>query len=129
DLNDADPQHNHNGQQEQHARSRYVRWLDIKTAVRGRETDVLDRLNIPWRRGNPHINCPYPEHPDKTPSWRWDVDGARAFCSCGSDSIFKVIEKIENIDFEAAKIRAAELIGREDLIIDPLRLYARHIFD
>ena len=32
------------------------------------------------------------------------------------DSIFDVVMKVESIDFEAAKIRALEMIGRTDII-------------
>ena len=40
----------------------YVVTRDIKTAVQGRETDVLDGLGIDWRRctKSNHIRCPYP---------------------------------------------------------------------
>jgi hypothetical protein len=53
---------------------------------------------------------------------RWDVKKDRAFCTCieagghKSDSIFDVTMKVVGLDFEAAKIRVAELIGRIDLI-------------
>jgi hypothetical protein len=97
-----------------------VPWQDIKQAVKGRETDILDRLGIPWRNGRPHINCPFHDHPDSNPSYRWDVDKARFFCSFSSGSIFDVVSKIEGLrDFDDVKLRAAELIGREDLIVDP----------
>jgi hypothetical protein len=56
---------------------RFVRTVDIGTAVKGRETDVLDALRIDWRTGRPHIPCPYPEH-TSTSSWRWDVKKAKA---------------------------------------------------
>jgi hypothetical protein len=88
----------------------------IRAAVSGRETDLLDALNIPWRAGNPHIVCPYPDHADKNPSWRWDVPKARAFCTCGSLSILDIVMKVENLGFDQAKIRAAELLKRSDLI-------------
>ena len=89
----------------------------IQEAVKGGEIEILDALAISWQDGNPRITCPYPSHEDTNPSWRWDDTKARAFCSCiqGSHSIFDVIMAKEVIDFEAAKVRAAELIGREDL--------------
>ena len=94
----------------------YVATADIRTSVNGRETDLLDALGILWRAGRPHINCPYPDHSDKNPSWRWDEQKRCAICTCGSDSILKVLIKVEGISFEAAKIRAAEILGRQDLI-------------
>ena len=56
---------------------------------------------------------------DANPSWRWDERQARAHCTCTNGhalSIFDVLGRVEAIDFDAAKIRAAELIGRNDLI-------------
>jgi hypothetical protein len=100
----------------------HVRWRDIKEAVRGRETEILDQLGIAWRSTNDsgHIHCPFPDHPDHHPSWRWDETRARAYCSCTtSASIFDVVMKIANVDFAAARVLAVELIGREDLIDAP----------
>src|ERR1700757_3005647 len=93
----------------------------IKAAVKGREVEVLAALQINWRSGQPHINCPYPSHPDANPSWRWDEKKACAFCSCieKSHSIFDVVMTKEAIDFEAAKIRVAQILGREDLVRYP----------
>jgi hypothetical protein len=62
------------------AADRYVTTADIRKAVRGRETDVLNGLNIDWRRpkAKPHITCPYRDHTDNHPSWRWDTHKKRA---------------------------------------------------
>src|SRR5262245_37387875 len=99
---------------------RFVETKAARAAVKGHETDVLDALNIPWRTGHPHIRCPYPDHDDSDPSWRWDERRARAFCTCTqgghADGIFDVIGKAQRLNFEQAKIRAAELLGRTDLI-------------
>lgn len=98
---------------------RYVATKVIRTVVQGREGDVLDALGIAWRnRRGQHIQCPYPDHADADPSWRWDEARARALCTCieKSDSIFDVVAKIKSLDFEAAKIRVAELLGRTDLV-------------
>jgi hypothetical protein len=96
---------------------RSVSTAAIRGAMKGRESDILGGLNIRWRDGKAHIACPYPEHANKNPSWRWDERKVRAFCTCTkSDSIFDVLMKVERIDFDAAKIRAAELLGRGDLI-------------
>ncbi len=91
----------------------------IREAVRGRETEVLRALGIPWEDGARHISCPYPDHADQNPSWRWDERKAKAFCTCierGGHSIFEIVMRIESIDFEAAKLRVAEILGRHDLI-------------
>jgi phage/plasmid primase-like uncharacterized protein len=95
----------------------YVQTADIKKEVRGRETDILDKLNIPWQDGKPHLHCPYPDHPDRNPSWRWDTGKGCAMCTCTtSDSIFDVVMKVKAIDFAAAKTWVAEALGRADLI-------------
>ena len=84
-----------------------------KAAVEGRETEVLDALGIEWRQGRPHINCPYPDHPDKRPSWRWCTARRRAFCTCigATDDIFDVVMKLRASDFAEAKLYVAEVIG------------------
>ena len=88
----------------------------IQTAVKARETEILDGLKIDWRSGQPHITCPYPSHDDEDPSWRWDEKKARAVCSClGEHSIFDVVAAKESIDFEEAKIRVAQMLGLEEL--------------
>src|SRR4051812_46765778 len=98
---------------------RYVATQSIRQAVAGREGEVLDALGIDWRRGG-HITCPYPDHADTHPSWRWDERACKAHCTCTqskSASIFDVVMKLRRLaDFEAAKIEVAELLGRDDLI-------------
>ena len=78
---------------------RYVITDEIKKAVAGRETDVLDGLGIDWRAGRPHIQCPYPDHADNDPSWRWDERQAHAICTCTTnghaDGIFDVVTKTQ----------------------------------
>ncbi len=98
---------------------RYVPTPTIKEIVRGHETEVLDALGIDWRKGRPHINCPYADHADEHPSWRYDERKSRAYCTCledGGDDIFDIVMKIEGCDFATAKLRVAEIIGRADLI-------------
>jgi hypothetical protein len=96
---------------------RYVTEAEIRTAILGRETDILDALGIPWRAGRPHICCPYRDHTDADASWRWDAKHAKARCTCTKgDSIFDVLMKVERRDFEGAKVRIAEILKRDDLI-------------
>jgi hypothetical protein len=95
---------------------RFVAAADIRAAVKGRETDLLDALNIDWRRAKPHIRCPYQDHDDNDPSWRWDERKCQAFCTCGVRDVLGVLRGVEGIEFDAAKIRAAELLKRPDLI-------------
>jgi hypothetical protein len=99
---------------------RYVSTRAIHEAVKGRETEVLAALGIAWQGGTQHIACPYPDHADQNPSWRWDERKAKAFCTCitqrGGHSILEIVKRVEGIDFEAAKLRVAEILGRRDLI-------------
>ena len=94
---------------------RFVPTQAVKDAVRGAETRVLSALGIQWNGGKGHIRCPYPDHSDKNPSWRWD--GSAAHCTCSkADSIFDVAMRIRGVDFETAKLFVAEAINRDDLI-------------
>jgi hypothetical protein len=90
----------------------------IRDAVKGRESEILDKLGIDWRSGKPHITCPYPTHSDNDPSWRWDERHARAYCTCieKSHGIFDIVMVMLGIIFVAAKIHVAQLLGRSDLI-------------
>jgi hypothetical protein len=96
---------------------RYVPTRAIRDAVRGRESAVLTALGIHWDGKSSHIRCPYQDHEDQHPSWRWNRVKRRAHCTCTpSASIFDVVVKVRGVDFEAAKIAVAEMVGRSDLI-------------
>jgi hypothetical protein len=88
----------------------------IRAALKGREIELLHALDIDWRRAKPHIRCPYQDHDDNSPSWRWDERKCKAFCTCGARDVLGVLMGVERIDFDSAKIRAAELLRRPDLI-------------
>ena len=60
----------------------YVLTQAIREAVKGQETTVLAALGIAWQDGAPHISCPYHDHSDGNPSWRWDERKAKAYCTC-----------------------------------------------
>jgi Toprim domain len=102
---------------------RYVQTAAIRQVVQGHEIAVLAALGIDWRPGCGHIDCPYADHGGRS-DWRWSERKRRAFCTCigkragekRSHSLFDVVALKEGIDFEAAKIRVAEIIGRPDLI-------------
>jgi hypothetical protein len=115
DFNDAAQQSVSRGNGTE--RARYVPTDAIHQAVKGREAEVVRALGIPLH-GRDHICCPYPNHLDKNPSWRLMESGA-AVCSCAPPhSVFDVVMRLEGGDFERAKIRIAELIGRDDLIVE-----------
>jgi hypothetical protein len=107
------------------AGKRYVTTVGIRAVLTGRETELLNALNIPWRDGKPHIACPYQGHTDDHPSWRWDERKRKAFCTCGARDAIGVLMGVEEIEFEAAKLRAAELLKRGDLIRERNRLKPR----
>lgn len=98
----------------------YVVTKAIAAAVKGQETDILGKLGIDWRSSRQYFNCPYPDHDDRNPSWRFDNRTGRALCTCiterKSDGIFHIVMKVKRLDFEAAKIWVAEFIDRSDLI-------------
>jgi hypothetical protein len=99
------------------APKRYVIDDDLRQAVSGHETEVLNALGIAWNSRHQHITCPYPDHPDKHPSWRWHKGLAKAFCTCSQgDGIVRVTMKVEGLDFLQAKVRIAEALHRDDLI-------------
>ncbi len=60
---------------------RFVTTSAIRKAISDHEAEILSKLGIEWH-GKGHIHCPYPDHPDKDPSWRWDDCKKRAFCTC-----------------------------------------------
>lgn len=98
--------------------NRYVKTTALKEAIRGRETDIINALGIPWNGGSQHIRCPFPNHEDRNPSWRWDDKACKAYCSCtpqGNGPI-DVLAKMEGIDFDDAKVRVAEILGLDELI-------------
>jgi hypothetical protein len=89
----------------------------IRHAVVGRENGILAALGICWTGRSQHINCPYPDHADNHPWWRWDPVKHCAFCTCTKpDSIFDVVCKVKGVTFDAAKVIVAKMIGRLDLL-------------
>jgi hypothetical protein len=99
-------------------RARYVKKADAEQMVKGREAEVVRGVGIPWH-GRDHLRCPYGTHPDNNPSWRLTEQGL-AICTCRTaHNVFQVVMTMEGVDFDAAKLRAAEILGRQDLIITP----------
>jgi hypothetical protein len=98
----------------------FVSTSDIRGALSGQATTIIEALRIPWNSAgrNRHIKCPYPNHDDRHPSWRWDSTKERAFCTCTpkGDDALGVISKVKGIDFAHAKLAAAEILNRTDLI-------------
>src|SRR5207237_1332952 len=82
------------------------------------EAEGVRGVGVPWH-GHDHSRCPYGTHADNDPSWRL-TEQALAICSCRpAHNVFQVVMTMEGIDFDAAKLRVAEILGRDDLIIEP----------
>ena len=61
------------------------------------------RSASPARQGG-SIICPFPDHADKHPSWRWDGGKRRWFCTCGdgSGSVYDAVMRMKGFDFVEA---------------------------
>ncbi len=62
--------------------------------IAGREEALLAALGISWPGRGGHIRCPFPDHEDRNPSWRWDSDLVRWFCTCGHGDVFDAIGRM-----------------------------------
>ena len=88
----------------------------LKRELDGREVSLLRWLGISWpplRRAK-HINCPFPGHDDKNPSWRWDQRKKAWFCSkCGGGDILRAVQEMRGTGFiEACDIVERDFLGR-----------------
>jgi hypothetical protein len=68
----------------------------VKSALRGQEIDLLRRLGVNWPPSDAakHINCPFPGHDDRNPSWRWDERERRWFCTCGGGDVIDAVRNM-----------------------------------
>lgn len=104
------------------ANGMYVPTDAIKGAVDGQEEFLLEKLGIEWHKkgdGVQHILCPYLDHDDGTPSWRWDGNKRCAVCSCRDSKyhdIFGVIMRVNGCSFSTAKIITAIVLGLDSSI-------------
>jgi hypothetical protein len=99
---------------------RFAPVADAQKAVHGRELEVLHALRIDWTGARTHIRCPFPNHTDRHPSWRWDSGEHRAFCTCTPHalSIFDTWMRIKSCGFAEACTEVMLAIGRTDLVRD-----------
>lgn len=74
---------------------------DIKDNIAGREELILDALGINWESKRA-IRCPFPDHDDKTPSWRWDSRKSKFYCSCGHGDVFDVVARVLGVSLKKA---------------------------
>ena len=77
---------------------------NIHEEIRGRELEIITALGIKWPARNhaTHINCPFPDHDDADPSWRWDPRKEHWYCSCDSGSAVDAVMRMHGCDFNAA---------------------------
>lgn len=74
---------------------------DIKDSIAGREEQILDALGVNWESKRA-IRCPFPDHDDKTPSWRWDSRMSKFYCSCGHGDVFDVVARVLGVSLKNA---------------------------
>lgn len=87
---------------------------DIKDALRGKEVAVLNALGIGWSQSKrDHIKCPFPNHDDRNPSWRWDDTNAKYFCTCSQGSIIDAVIAMRGGDFAEASKWCRDQVGLE----------------
>ena len=57
---------------------------DLIRDARGSEARIFTALDIGWPppASAKHINCPFVDHRDDHPSWRWDAHHQRFICTC-----------------------------------------------
>jgi hypothetical protein len=53
--------------------------------------EIMAALGITPGKREAHIKCPFPSHPDRNPSWRWDDRARRWHCSCGHGDILDLV--------------------------------------
>jgi hypothetical protein len=99
-----------------HAGTGGQRKRDIYTEVQGRELEVLSCLGISPPASGKHIRCPFPDHADNNPSWRWCVEKSCYFCTCGSGHIVDAVMQMLGLSFKDA---AAWI--REEVLDEPAR--------
>lgn len=88
----------------------------IHKQIAGREEEVLAFAGITLPDGNKHIHCPYPDHDDKHPSWRWDRNSKKAFCTCiqKSHSVVDVVMETKGLGFKDAAHQVRDHLGISD---------------
>ena len=112
--------------------SNRTRSRDAHSEIAGRETEVLDALGIAWRKactptGSVKMRCPFPDHEDKHPSWRWDAGKKKWHCTCGerSGSVFDAVVRMGQAkDFVSAAIWVRKALKLGEVHADPVSFCA-----
>lgn len=76
---------------------------NVSELVGGRESEILAALGIDLDASGAHVRCPYPDHEDVHPSYRWIAGEAKAVCTCRSKhGIIDVVMNAKGLDFAGA---------------------------
>jgi hypothetical protein len=79
---------------------------DIHAEIRDDGLGILRDLGIPWppQGKRTHIRCPFPDHPDNNPSWRYVAHKRRAYCTCAPSGlgIVDVVMRKRGVSFPEA---------------------------
>jgi hypothetical protein len=94
---------------------------DIHEQIKGRELELIRlaaHADFTWppKNGGTHVICPFPGHPDKRPSWRWDDKKRAYFCSCneggkGGGSAIDAVMALRGLDFKSAVEWSRKTLG------------------
>lgn len=87
----------------------------IQERIRGKEEELLQKLGIQLN-GRKHITCPFPDHDDQDPSWRWDSNKKLAYCTCQQGKpmpTLEVVMRMRGADFAAAASWCEEVLSLE----------------
>src|SRR4051794_29029452 len=77
---------------------------DVHRRLAGRERELFGVLRIDLPKDGSHARCPFPDHTDEHPSWRWDQKNRRWFCSCTpkGGTVIEAIMRLLGLDFAGA---------------------------
>jgi len=80
----------------------------IRVQAQGREHEVFAAYHVtPDTRTHQH--CPFPDHPDRHPSFR--TKGDRYYCTCSHGSYIDFVMRMEGVDFQGAVASIRQILG------------------
>jgi hypothetical protein len=85
--------------------------MQAQAIINGRQLQVLAALGIHWRQSSKHIRCPFPDHDDHNPSWRWDDASGKWFCTCGNGDVLDAVQRMRGVAFKAAVAFVEQVVG------------------
>jgi uncharacterized protein (DUF927 family) len=100
---------------------------EAKDRAAGRETVVFAKLGIQLPDRGQHIRCPFPDHDDHNPSWRWDAKDRKSHCSCGHEDIIGNVQKVLRVSAHDAGQFILECLPETDDVIFKKKVTLRAI--